>query len=130
VIDGVASDSLCPDPNTRHPGFTEQCARDLRQMPPGSKDVMLLSHRRLFVVDPAGEITVTHREHKRVLMHSRAWAKPAPYVGKPFVYLWQGWIDDYGRWVTGEALMVHHPEMPAEMETWPDYWYYHALPER
>ena len=62
-------------------------------------------------------------------MHPRTWAAPAPYVGKPFVYVWQGFQDAAGRWVTGEALLMHHPEMPEEMRDWPDVWHYRSLPE-
>lgn len=41
------------------------------------------------------------------VMERRQWAGPAPYVGDPAIYEWEGWVDIItGQTITGSAVFV------------------------
>lgn len=46
-----------------------------------------------------------------VLTRQRAWG-PAPYVGDPFVYVWNCACDQHGRWVAGTQKIKYLPWSP------------------
>jgi len=56
-------------------------------------------------------------EYQRWLVRRRYWG-PAPYVGRPFCYVWDAFVpDDAGpvgpvRAVAGQARIVYQPEKP------------------
>jgi hypothetical protein len=44
----------------------------------------------------------------RILHRQRCWG-PAPYVGKPFVYMWNAAVDELGRGIAGESRIEYIP---------------------
>jgi hypothetical protein len=44
-------------------------------------------------------------EPKRIVLAVKHCAGPAPYVGRPFAYLWPVVVDDLGRYVAGDATI-------------------------
>ena len=46
---------------------------------------------------------------KTIILHrQRCWG-PAPYVGKPFVYMWNAAVDELGRGIAGESHIEYIP---------------------
>ena len=54
------------------------------------------------------EITTDIGWSEIVLHRVRCWGR-APYVGAPFIYVWNAAIDDYGRAIAGESTIHYLP---------------------
>jgi hypothetical protein len=58
--------------------------------------------------------------HELILTKQKAWGA-APYVGRPFVYVWKVATDQYGRSIAGDTMIVHRDDLyPDAMYDWAD----------
>jgi hypothetical protein len=95
-----------PVPLEWHPfyrGYTELL--DWLNQPAGSARVLIariepltMSVAALYPTEPMPEPWVLEKR--------KAWG-PAPYVGRPFVYVWRFATDQLGRAIAGEARIVY-----------------------
>ncbi len=91
-----------PWPNTAHPAYAGPANSIRRFMAEGRRSLMLpvpLSGRIFSAADEPYPPALPSFE-TRTLLVKRAWGK-APYVGDPFIYVWDVAADDMGRWVSG-----------------------------
>lgn len=53
-------------------------------------------------------------------MHRRKYWAPAPYIGRPFIYTWAGFItnDNTGRAIVGRAHIAYPPPDPCNPATY------------
>lgn len=59
-------------------------------------------------------------DHELILTKQKAWGA-APYVGRPFVYVWKVATDQYGRSIAGDTMIVHRDDLyPDAMYDWAD----------
>lgn len=101
-----ADESWPPMPLTQHP-WMERHARMVRYlMDRGEYTIMLAVQKplrtRLFAL---GEDVTPVGDEKLMLNVERVVAR-APYVGDPFWYEWRVAVDQFKRWVAGEAQAV------------------------
>jgi hypothetical protein len=91
-----------PDPREWHPFYSDD--PDLLDWLEDSGNTEVI-----FAADPAGwleESPTGDKPRRLILTKRKAWA-PAPYVGRPFVYVWNCAVDDVGRWIAGEARIQY-----------------------
>ena len=53
---------------------------------------------------------ITAPSFKTIVLHRQKCWGPAPYVGKPFVYMWNAAVDELGRGIAGESRIEYLPE--------------------
>jgi hypothetical protein len=90
-------------PDTEHPAYQEQAAM-IRHLMETRRGVILLpklDRARSFEALESQTFETTTTE-STMLMIKNAYG-PAPYVGKPFCYVWKVAVDELERWVAGPA---------------------------
>ena len=110
----------CPMPLEWHPAYADKThlVDWLNEVGPYGKmwDIRLsviTSKLTAVAKDDASDITTditTDRGWRyRVLHRQRCWGA-APYVGEPFVYMWNAAIDEVGRAIAGESHIEYIPD--------------------
>lgn len=101
-----------PSPLDWHPAYRDKTwLLDWleRRGPYADLDVIRLpvlpSMRRLFTVqefpDPSHDVS-----RSMTMTRRKCWG-PAPYVGRPFVYVWMAGVDDLGRCIASDSRIVY-----------------------
>lgn len=90
-------------PDTEHPAYQAQAAmiRHLMETRRGAILLPKLPRAQLFEASASQTVETTTIE-TTTLMIRNAYG-PAPYVGKPFCYVWRVAVDELERWVAGPA---------------------------
>jgi hypothetical protein len=99
------SPAKCP-PGSAHPDFADQpYLRAWIDDPHGRNSATFVDPiPAIWVRD--SEIAAPARNLAYVLDRCRV-VGPAPYVGRPFVYLWDVAVDRLGRWIAGPSYIVY-----------------------
>jgi hypothetical protein len=98
-------------PDTEHPAYAKECDSIRRFMAKGLRAVRIPVMQKLSWAEysPANIEPVSSSLDVRTLDVRRAWG-PAPYVGRPFAYMWDVAMDEFGRWVAGPSEIKYLPE--------------------
>lgn len=95
----------CP-PDTCHPAYAGR--EDLRDwlLHGPYRDIKIPAARSLRAFDDDPLEPVTESIIIRTMTRRKAWGY-APYVGRPFVYVWPVGVDDLGRHISGPSAIVY-----------------------
>lgn len=99
-----------PSPSTAHPAL-EQHAEFVRQwgFARGEQAICLPGPRKpvyRFITEPETEPTIA--PSNSILLVVQRVYRPAPYVGRPFVYGWLVAADRYQRWIADDTVQIIH----------------------
>lgn len=100
-------------PGTQHASISESTANAVRRMmSDGARDVRvpILRNAAADYRAEGASAPVSAISDAVAVFNVKTAAAPAPFVGDPIlnlaVYLWRIAVDEYGRWIAGEARLV------------------------
>lgn len=109
----------CPMPGERDPDLPNIDVAAACRSPHGVIEYVLPPDPPPRYRDPRGPLDLI--PFRRGILTRHRITAPAPYVGRPFRYEWDAFIDDRNplRVVAGEARILYLPPDNADPRTWP-----------
>jgi len=111
----METEKQCPMPLEWHPAYADKTSLIdwLNEVGTYAKmwdiELVIAPRSTLASYTETGPPSITAPSFKtRVLHRQRCWGG-APYVGKPFVYMWNAAVDELGRGIAGESHIEYIP---------------------
>jgi hypothetical protein len=96
-----------PDPNDCHPALSH-AANFVREYDQNVVQIMALNNKHVRCsaehINPSDFVPT-----KKLVLTRKRCMGPAPFVGSPrntAMYEWSVWVDDYGRYISGDAHLI------------------------